>query len=127
MIRFRYWTNAPFVAACMAYALNRWLLKPRLALPFLHNHFDDLVLIPCALPPLLWLHRKLGMRAHDDQPTLAEITGHLVFWSFFMEILGPHLVKRAVGDPLDMLAYAVGAMMAGLWWHRHRLAPLAVS
>jgi hypothetical protein len=27
---------------------------------FLHDHFNDLLLIPCALPPLLLLERELA-------------------------------------------------------------------
>jgi hypothetical protein len=67
---------------------------------------------------VLLLHCWLGLRAHDDAPTVGEILGHLVCWSFLFEVIGPHWMQRATGDPLDVLAYAVGALLAGVWWRR---------
>src|SRR5690349_16403516 len=116
MRRFRYLHDPLFLACCVAYALNRWLIKPHLHSGFLHSHFNDLLLIPCALPPILWLHRKLGLRAHDEAPTLLEIASHVVFWSVLFEWLGPKFVAHTTADPLDVLAYLAGAMLAGVWW-----------
>ncbi|MGC3957689.1 MAG: hypothetical protein QM813_06990 [Verrucomicrobiota bacterium] len=117
---FRYLRDPLFLAGCVAYAVNRWLIKPHLPTGFLHSHFNDLLLIPCALPPILWLHRKLGLRSHDEAPTFLEITTHVVFWSLLFEWLGPKFVSHTTADPLDVLAYLVGAVLAGLWWHRAR-------
>ena len=121
MACFRYWTNAPFLLGCSAYAINRWAIKPRIGPGFFHSHFNDLWLIPCALPPLLWLHRKWGLREHDEVPSLIEVFSHLLFWSMFLEWLGPKFVPHSVGDPWDAAAYAAGAIGSSLWWHRHRL------
>ena len=55
MPRFRYLGDPLFLTGCAAYAGNRWLIKPVIAWPFLQGHFNDLWLIPCALPPVLWL------------------------------------------------------------------------
>src|SRR5439155_1017652 len=44
----------------IAEAAHRWGLKPRLHSLFLHGYFNALFLIPCALPPILWLHRRFG-------------------------------------------------------------------
>jgi len=120
MQRFRYWTNAPFLTGCSAYAINRCLIKPHTHLSFFHSHFNDLWLIPCALPPILWLHRQLGLRTHDKVPQLSEILFHLVFWSVLLEWIGPKFVPHTTGDPLDAAAYAAGAVVAGPWWHRNR-------
>jgi len=121
MPRFRYWTNLPFVMGCAAYAINRWLVKPLGGPRFCYSHFNDLWLIPCALPPLLWLHRQWGLRPHDDPPHAAEILAHLVFWSALLEGIGPRFALHSVGDPWDVAAYAGGAVASGLWWHRLRL------
>ena len=107
---------------CGVYACNRWLLKPHVPSRFLHSYFNDCWLIPCALPPVLWLHRRLGLRAHDGPPETSEIALHVVFWSLLFEWIGPRLVPHATGDPLDVLAYVAGAVAAGLWWQRHRWA-----
>jgi hypothetical protein len=118
MSRFPYLRDPLFLLGCLAYALNRWLLKPYVHGRFLHSYFNDCWLIPCALPPILWLHRKLGLRQHDRAPGPGEILSHLLFWSLLFEWIGPQFVSHAVGDPFDVIAYAAGAMLAALWWHR---------
>jgi hypothetical protein len=115
---FRYLRDGLFMVSCSLYALNRWLVKPRLHSAFLHGHFNDLLLIPCALPPLLLLQRWLKLRRHDQAPTPGEITLYLVVWSILFEVIGPHIMTRTVGDPGDVAAYVAGAVLAGLWWHR---------
>ena len=118
---FRYLRDPLFLTGCAAYALNRWALKNHTHSAFLHSYFNDLWLIPCALPPVLWLHRMLGLRGHDHPPQLAEILAHLAFWSLLFEWIGPRLAARATGDMLDVLAYAAGALLACCWWQRGRV------
>jgi hypothetical protein len=98
--------------------LNRWGIKPHTHAALFHSWFNDVLLIPSALPPLLWLHRRLGWRAHDDPPTGCEILGHLIVWSLLFELFGPHWVARATGDWRDVIAYALGGALAWAWWHR---------
>jgi hypothetical protein len=93
-------------------------MKPLCADGFLHSDFNDLWLMPCALPLLLWLQRRAGLRQHDGMPTGGEILGALALWSVLFEWVGP-LCLRVTGDPLDIVAYGVGALVAWLWW-QHR-------
>ncbi|MFC5454030.1 hypothetical protein [Prosthecobacter fluviatilis] len=116
MPRFRYFRDALFITACLAYGINRCLIKPYVAPGFMTCHFNDLWLIPCALPPVLWLHRLLGLRGDDAPPRPAEIAVHLVFWSWVFEWALPR-ATHAMGDPADVVAYAAGALLAGLWWN----------
>ena len=121
MSRFRYWRDGLCLVACALYAFNRWGLRPHVHSAFLRGQFNDLLLIPAALPLVLGIQRFTGLRSHDQPPTAREIGGHLVVWSVLFEVIGPHLVRRATGDPLDVLAYAAGAALAWWWWHRDRL------
>jgi len=121
MRRFGYWRDPAFIVGCCAYTVNRWLIKPHFHSTFFHGHFNDLWLIPCALPPVLWLQRRIGLRKHDLPPTLAEIAFHLVVWSVLFEYLGPKIMPWTTGDPLDVIAYAIGAIVAACWWHRPRM------
>src|SRR3954469_2013908 len=105
MQRFRYLADPLFLLCCVAYALNRWLVKPHVDSAFLHGYFNDLLLIPCALPPVLWLQRQLGLRQHDQRPQFVETLFHLGVWSVLFELIGPHLIKYATGDPMDAVAY----------------------
>ncbi|HEY5893956.1 MAG TPA: class I SAM-dependent methyltransferase [Chthoniobacterales bacterium] len=115
---FRYAFDPLCLIACVAYGLNRWILEPVSSWAFLHEHFNDLLLIPAALPPLLWLQRRLGLRTHDLPPTGMEIAGHWLVWSIVSEGIGPHLFAWATGDILDVAAYAIGAIAADIWWNR---------
>jgi hypothetical protein len=121
MRRFGYMRDPLFLIGCAAYTINRWLVKPRVHHGFFHSHFNDLWLIPCALPPILWLHRRLGLRSSDEPPQLLEIFCHLVFWSLLFEWIGPKFVRHTTADPFDALAYVIGAIIATIWWHRERL------
>ena len=109
-----------FLIGCAAYLLNRFVLEPHMDSSFLHSHFNDLWLIPCALPLVLWLHRALGWRG-DGMPTAAEVLGHLILWSMLFELVGPILISRATADPLDVACYWVGGVIAWTWWNRTAL------
>jgi hypothetical protein len=80
--------------------------------------FNDLLLIPCALPIVLLLQRASNLRRHDFPPTFWEIAGHLIFWSALFEWAGPFLTRRATGDPIDIAAYAAGAAAAYFIWNK---------
>jgi hypothetical protein len=111
----------PLFLGCWAlYVMNRFLIKPHVSGGFFHNWFNDLLLIPCALPILLAVHRALGLRKHDGPPTRVEVFSHLAGWAVLCEVIGSRLLHRGTGDPLDVLAYAIGALAATLWWHREK-------
>ena len=124
MRRFRYLRDPVFLLGCAAYVINRWLIKPHFRSGIFHSQFNDFWLIPCALPPVLWLHRQLGLRSHDDAPRLAEIASHLIFWSLLFEWIGPKFVSHTTGDFADVIAYTVGAIFSGIWWQRERWLPI---
>jgi hypothetical protein len=107
-----------FLAACALYTVNRWLIKPRVDISLFDNWFNDALLIPCALPVMLLAHRWLGLRRHDLPPTAAEVCGHLLGWAALFELVGPRILERATGDPIDVVAYAVGAVLAWCWWRQ---------
>jgi ubiquinone/menaquinone biosynthesis C-methylase UbiE len=127
MKNFRYVLDPLCLAAILAYGLNRWFLTPIFASPFLHGTFNDLLLIPAALPPLLWMQRGLGWRKHDGPPTPGEILGHWAIWSLVCEGLAPRFLSHAVADFHDVIAYAAGALVAGLWWNRRKILSRAAS
>jgi hypothetical protein len=121
--RFNYVLDPLFLACCALYALNRWLIKPHIHAAFFHNWFNDTLLIPCALPPLLLVHRWLRLRKTEGPPTAWEIAAHFAGWSLLFEYLGPHLM-HTTGDPWDVVAYGAGALVAFLVWHHAwRLRP----
>jgi hypothetical protein len=114
--RFGYALDPLCLVACGLYALNRFWLHGHVGGVFFHGYFNDLLLIPAALPLLLWLQRKLGLRPDDHRPRWGEIALHLLAWSIMAEAIVPHLVARATADWRDILAYSAGALVAGCWW-----------
>src|SRR4030095_6881567 len=107
-VRFGYWLDPVCLLACAAYALNRFVFAP-LTPPgsFWRSHFDDLLLIPAALPLVLWLQRRLGWRSHDRPPGAAEILVHLGLWTLIAEVLGPRWLHRGTADWRDSVAYGI--------------------
>ena len=124
MKRFGYVRDPLFLSCCGLYALNRWMIKPHLHSIFFHSWFNDILLIPCALPPLLLVHRWFGLRSQDALPSLWETMAHLIGWSVLFEVIGPHVMRHTTGDPWDVVAYAIGAVAALLWWHRENLSSI---
>ena len=116
MKRFRYGADPLCVVACALYALNRWWLRQHLGGDFLGGYFNDLLLIPAALPLVLWVQRRLGVRGSDARPAWREIALHAVVWSIAAEWLMPHVTARATSDWHDVLAYGIGGAVAGVWW-----------
>lgn len=116
MNRFRYARDPVCLAACAGYALNRWLVPPAFKGYFLRNYFADTLLIPAALPLMLWLHQQLGLRPAGARPRWSEILLHVAVWSVAAELIAPHLFARATGDPWDVAAYTGGALVSDLIW-----------
>ncbi len=116
MRRFRYGLDPLCVLSCAVYAVERWIIRPHTAAVFWHSYSTDYLLIPAALPLLLWIYRRLGLRPDDAWPAWSEIALYFVVWSVAAEAVAPHLFRSAVGDWYDVLAYAVGAAIAGCWW-----------
>jgi len=113
---FRYVFDPVCWVGCVLYVANSAWLANGGGGSIASGYFNDFLMIPCALPLILWVHSLLGWREKAAYPTLSELVGHLVVWSIVAEAIGPKLVTGAVSDFRDVLAYAGGALVAGLWW-----------
>ena len=69
----------------------------------MHGYFNDTLFIPAALPLMLWLHRRLGLRDSDARPEWPEIGLHLAVWSVATEAVAP-------------LLFAAPPAIRGTWW-----------
>lgn len=131
MRQFGYLHDRLFWTALGTYLINRLVVRPHLggffhshlhwAWPFLHSHLDDLLLIPAALPVVLWFQKRTGLRQHDQPPGWREMFLHLAIWSFMCKIVGPFCLQVGVADPWDVLCFAGGGVAACLWWNRQEL------
>lgn len=118
--RFAFYRDAAFWLGCTAYAVNRWGLRPHVASAFLRSHYNDLWLIPCALPLVLWVHDRMGWRPAGP-PTAREVKGHVTGWSLLFEWVGPRVQASATADAWDVACYAAGGLVAWAWWNRGKL------
>lgn len=126
---FRYLRDSVCLTAIVAYFANRLLLKPHLPHHewFFRGHFNDMLLVPAALPFFLLTYRWLGLRPHDTPPSAREILSHLVLWAFFFEVFGPHWLHHSTADPWDAIAYGVGGLIAWYCWNKSPQAALSES
>jgi hypothetical protein len=115
---FAYLADKTFLSACVLYAANRFWGKPLLgdSLHFLRNHLDDCLLIPGALPPLLYAFRKLGLRRDDSPPTFREVAEWTLLWSVAFEWAFPRFLHKGVSDWWDVLGYTAGALVSWQLW-----------
>ena len=120
---FAYLRDKLFLASCAAYTLNRCLLVPLSDSTFLHSYFDDLLLIPCALPVMMWVYRVTGLKTDDLHPGSRDILFHLVIWSVVCEWIGPRFVSSATADTWDVAAYAGGGVAAWIVWLQPMVKP----
>jgi hypothetical protein len=101
-----------FVVAIVAYAANRWGMKPRWpGNVFLQNYFNDLWMMPCAVPAWCWGCEALKIRAPFQRARSREIVALLVLWSVLFEVMGPRFLHHGVADVRDVIAYATGAFL----------------
>jgi len=123
---FRYLRDRLFLLCFALYVVNRWGLKQVWHDGFLHEHLNDLICIPFWVPIMLWVQRRLGLRPHDAPPLAHEVVLPLVIWSFVFEVWLPTTSMfqgRSIGDPLDVLYYSLGALIAAIYW-RWKYAPV---
>ena len=103
-------------ASVLLYALNRWVLKPTIASAFLRDLFNDVLLVPCALPILLAGEEQLDTRGRAGPPTALEVVTYTAGWSVTCEVLGPAMFPWSTSDPWDVVAYMGGAIVAAACW-----------
>jgi hypothetical protein len=131
-VRFLYLRDPLFVFCVTTYFVNRFILKSIWETGFVHESLNDLICIPFWVPIMLWVQRRLGWRDNDDPPEASEIVIPLILWSWIFEIILPAtniLGKWCIADYMDIFYYALGALIAGLFWARwyNRKAPSSSS
>lgn len=122
--KFRYLLDPLFLACVGSYVVNRLLIRPHCDIRFFHAWLNDLICIPFWVPIMLAGMRLTRLRRHDEPPTFLEIVIPLTLWSWWFELYLPNLVTVETphyADPWDIVAYSLGALFAGCFWHRDTL------
>ena len=117
---FRYVLDPVCVCSAALFAANRWCLKPLdIAPAFTHGYVNDLLCLPIFVPVSLLLQRWLRVRQNDRPPRAWEIAQHWVVFSIVFEVVLPRLPAfRSTADVWDVIAYAIGGLLAWSVWRR---------
>lgn len=118
-MRYHHLRDPLFLACVGLYFFNRFLLKPLVPHGFHVNQLNDLICIPFWVPIMLYTEHKLGLREASAGPQWYEILLPLVLWSLIFELLLPQVPafhKLATTDCNDIVCYAVGALVAAVFW-----------
>lgn len=109
----------PLFLLCLAtYFVNRFVLKKIWNAGFVHEHLNDLICIPFWVPIMLYMQHRLRLR-DNGSPRTAELIIPLILWSWVFEIVLPQtslLGEHCVADHLDIIYYALGTLLAALFW-----------
>jgi hypothetical protein len=116
---FAYFRDRLFLFSIAIYLVNKLVFKEIFSHGFCHAYVNDLICIPFTLPPILWGLRRLGLRIDDRPPSSWEIAGAALGFSLVFEVwlpMVPIQSRYIYADPWDVVSYAVGGGVAGLWW-----------
>ncbi len=119
MLNYCFWKDKLFLISSLIYFFNTYYLKHLIKVDFFQNYLNDILLIPCALPPLIYLYVKLKLRNQKSFPTTLEVFSFFIFSSFVFECLGPKYLNKGVADYFDILAYAIGGIISNYFWNKN--------
>ena len=104
-------THPFFIGSLLAYAVLFVLKKTGNHIPLLSDHGADLLAMPVVLSIALWAVRLTD----SDRKRYTFRWYHIAFaaalYGFLFEWLFPRLSDRHTADPIDLLAYAAGALL----------------
>ncbi len=117
--------DALWLASVALVVLNKVWIKPNFSGVLWHSFLNDLLCLPVWMPFCVWAFARLKLR-DSSPPRALEIAVCLLFWSIVFEVVLPRTTifgRFGPGDPLDVLAYAIGGFFGWLWWqHLQRRA-----
>jgi hypothetical protein len=118
-MRFRYLKDPLFVFCVTLYFVNRLVFKRYFSNEFSRGYLNDVICIPFWVPIMLFIMRKIHLRATDQPPRGSEILIPLVLWSWVFEAylpFVPFFKRLATSDYRDIMSYTVGGLIAALFW-----------
>ena len=119
-MKFLYLRDPLFRVSVVVYALNRAICKPFFPNRLSQQYVNDVLCIPFWVPIMLFLLRKVHLRADDNPPSSYEILIPLVVWAMLFEVYLPHTKLFhgvAFSDHIDVLCYSIGAFVSSVFWH----------
>jgi hypothetical protein len=115
---YKYYRDPVFVISIISYSINKLLLISHRSFEssFMKNYFNDIFVVPCLLPILIYCIARMKLRNKYSGPLLIEIFLFVSVISLTCEILGPFFLNKGVYDPNDIIAYLLGGMISWFIW-----------
>lgn len=102
-------TSPWFLIAGVAYLILLILKKTGVYFVGLSDYGADLLAMPVALSIALWVIRRSSSEQKTYRLSWTLIASGVVIFSVLFEGLFPLLSERFTADPIDVVAYALGA------------------
>jgi hypothetical protein len=118
---FRYLADPVCITSLILYTINRYVLKPHhIGGWFTHGYLNDVLCLPLFVPMILYFQHIIGLRKGFEYPHVWEILQNFAAFTVIFQAVIPRFPKTFIsaGDPYDIIAYLVGGVIAGFYWHR---------
>ncbi len=117
---FKYLQDRLFLGSGVVYLLNLLFISnwQWAGQSIARNFLNDLLLVPVALPLILFSSHILKIRSGSSPPTLLEIFIPTTIWAIAFEFVGPNVFNKGTSDSLDIAAYFLGGCVAWGVWNR---------
>ncbi len=102
-----------YLSLILLFLMNRWIEYNQIHIPLLYAYLDDLLLFPVLLPVIAWVHRRFSGSDRMMIP-FSHVVLAVGSYSLFFEIIAPRFLSVGEGDPLDVVAYSLGASVTVL-------------
>jgi hypothetical protein len=115
---YKYYGDPVFVVSIICYSINKLLLISHRSFEssFMNNYFNDIFVVPCLLPILIYCIARMKLRNKYSGPLIIEIFLFVSVISLMCEIFGPYFLGKGVYDPIDIFAYLLGGMISWFIW-----------
>lgn len=94
----------------LIFGLNQVVELSGIALPILHEYLDDVLCLPIVLSVILVIHRRFRLQSSEYILPFSHVLLSLLVIATLFEAVLPIASSRFVGDPIDVLAYILGAL-----------------
>jgi len=112
-----------FLGAVFVYTINTILIRHfGLSITVSRYYLNDFFLVPCTLPPILFILSIMKVRRRNQPATAIEVFLCLIVWSVMFELVGPQISEKATPDILDVLAYWLGGISSWFLWNFTRFS-----
>jgi hypothetical protein len=102
--------NPFFWIPCLLFWINQLLEKHFLVfIPILHEYLDDLLAMPVVLGLTLFVFRKIHPLKENFTFSITQVLIGTIYFAVLFEILLPLWSNKYTSDPIDAIAYGIGA------------------